>query len=455
MNLTLISSGICNLSCEFCFLHKNQSYKSFDKIVQKAWQEKTYLPTVEKVLEKININFQDIDTITLWGGEPLLNIQNIIDSIPEFYSLFPKLNTWMMSTNFNINIDNLVKFFITLDKYAKPNTNIKLQISIDGPEQFQKIGHNVSDDIYKQNFTNLLKQLNIIKLNNILINFFFKAVVDEKKYLEYFSDSNNMQEYFDYFISLEKFVNDLIINKNISIGPICPFPTPTMPSNYTVEQSIQFQNIFKIWNYLAIKNNYFIYNFYDGISHLVKNTSLIHPNAECSEMLGNYTILPDGTIAHCGSCFINSYQEYQKELENENNISYLDFAHFDNYLTYNPLKMTEQELSRQQWYSSKGMRNNFSTYYCLMLGLCNELALSGQISNKYINNKELLLRHLALLRTNSSCTRENVRNTHLPYINNVENYRKYFNGFAEFVEDNEKQKMIMYEEQYKNERTKY
>jgi len=36
-NLTLITSSICNLDCSYCFLHKNNAYKEYNKNIYESF----------------------------------------------------------------------------------------------------------------------------------------------------------------------------------------------------------------------------------------------------------------------------------------------------------------------------------------------------------------------------------------------------------------------------------
>ena len=43
ISISLISSTTCNLNCSFCYLHKNESYKLYDKIVREYWNNGKYI----------------------------------------------------------------------------------------------------------------------------------------------------------------------------------------------------------------------------------------------------------------------------------------------------------------------------------------------------------------------------------------------------------------------------
>ena len=74
-------------------------------------------------------------------------------------------------------------------------------------------------------------------------------------------------------------------------------------------------------------------------------------------------------------------------------------------LNYNPAKCTEEELEYYDWYITYGYKGNLSTYMTYMIGACLELAEEGQISVKYLDNPELLFKHLSAMSNLNACTR--------------------------------------------------
>jgi len=80
--ITVMISAKCNLNCDFCFLHKNTAFLEYDKIIQDAWKDFTYIKNLEKVLNKLKADTTNISHITIWGGEPFLDTKNFNENIP-------------------------------------------------------------------------------------------------------------------------------------------------------------------------------------------------------------------------------------------------------------------------------------------------------------------------------------------------------------------------------------
>ena len=113
-SLTICSSAVCNLNCSFCFLHQNPSYAKYNKLVQEAWKDGSYLSNVEKIFNKLCLNRDDIHHLQIWGGESLLAIDNVIDNIPNLFELFPNIERWTFSTNFTIAFFRERQFYVII-----------------------------------------------------------------------------------------------------------------------------------------------------------------------------------------------------------------------------------------------------------------------------------------------------------------------------------------------------
>ena len=101
--LSLLGSSVCNLSCSYCYLH-NQETQKFYKIcndeIQNGWKDGSYVDNIRKVYEKISADPTLTTRIELWGGEPLIQIDNLLISIKNLFELFPNVDFFMIPTNF-------------------------------------------------------------------------------------------------------------------------------------------------------------------------------------------------------------------------------------------------------------------------------------------------------------------------------------------------------------------
>ena len=105
ISISLISSTTCNLNCSFCYLHKNESYKLYDKIVREHWNNGKYIINAYNTVKAFPADPNNVEVCQLWGGETLLNIDDVTKNIQLFYKYFPNVKEWKISTNFLVNID--------------------------------------------------------------------------------------------------------------------------------------------------------------------------------------------------------------------------------------------------------------------------------------------------------------------------------------------------------------
>ena len=128
-------SGVCNLQCRYCFQPKigSQMREVNKKIID--WIKSGRMEDdLEKYIGK------DIECLTLWGGEPSLNLPYLVNRLDPIYQRFPKLKSISFSTNIakKFQANNIIQLIDTVkdlnEKYLR-NVNIDVQFSIDGPPE--------------------------------------------------------------------------------------------------------------------------------------------------------------------------------------------------------------------------------------------------------------------------------------------------------------------------------
>ena len=446
-SISVISSAICNLNCSFCYLNKNESYKIFNEEVHKAWQDGSYLDNILKTVINFPASPEKVKIIQLWGGETLLNIDDITKNLSKFYYYFPQIEEWKVSTNWVINIDNFYNFLCELDKIAPKKVIFSLQISIDGPEGiYTEQGHNGKWEIYNKNFDKFFNLINNTFFKNLCINLTINATVAENIYYEQFGDYNNMKNYMEYMYNFSKYLEKNCINKALNYCSYVVFPGMSLPYYDSVEDGQKLANIFALWDRVKAENfpdidKYFC--FYYGMNDFGLNKAYNLPNIECSELKNSVTINPDGSICECNGSFIDHLDIYKKELEEKGLDKELKVSKLRDKINYNPGKMTKEEIEKHDWYIKYGYKNNTSTYLMAMFAVCKELLKCGQISKEY-EDDDLLLKHLVALSTLISCTRENLKETGVPYLIAASCFRRYLNGAMDYIYNNNVLKLKHY-----------
>lgn len=437
-SISILLTGKCNLNCNFCFLHKNKAASNLHQIVKEAWENNSYLDIIEKTLNKLNTQTTDITHITLWGGEPFLELEYFNKKIDKLFKMFPNIQSFWTSTNFNININNLVEMFELIDKNANNSIKFNLQISMDSI--FNTFGHNLPLELYEKNIKQLLTELNQIKFNNLKLTINFRPTIEESIFLENFKNPEIIEKYLNQVISLNNFVNSLIINKNITFHN-CYAPAPSYPSHMTSQEGIQLAHITQLYDNIKTKFNLSDNSYmYENFGHIGRNNDTFSNNYECSNLASNITILPDGSIPHCINGYISVFPDYENALIENNDTTGQYELEMERPYTFNPLKMSQEELNKHLYFINEGVKNNISTYRYIALAMCEELLASNQISNIY-QNKELLFKHINLIESILGCMFYNLHNSQIPFTNSPSFFRKYLNGAVDYTDKQETKKI--------------
>lgn len=163
-------------------------------------QPQDYSIYINKLLALDTNNINTLETIELWGGEPLIRLQSFLNYLPNFISTFKNLKSIKLSSNFTrFNSANLIQRLGNII-YESINKNIiiDLQISLDGPEEINDYnrGQNVTDTI--------IRQLNVLLENyptyypqlKITTNSTFSYVMLHK-----FNEYKDIENWFSFYLN--------------------------------------------------------------------------------------------------------------------------------------------------------------------------------------------------------------------------------------------------------------
>lgn len=173
-----------------------------------------------------------------------------------------------------------------------------------------------------------------------------------------------------------------------------------------------------------------------------KKNSLIRPLQLCPHLDTCLCICHDGTIVHCSGAYINQFEPYIEQLKADGVQSDLDFCMITNPNIYNPINMTEDEINKMNWYIVTGYRQNNITYHSLKMALVEELSRAHQIPAFIAENEQMLYEITTATTDSMTCSRENEKDTGLPFLPEVSTYRKLLNGAMQYVIDFDRQSVL-------------
>lgn len=413
--------------------------------IKNAWEDGSYFNNIKQVFEKIECSPNTVKILELWGGEPLIQLKSLNNSIGQIINYFKNLNFILIPTNFaHTNIKDLVTFLriIDVNRTSKNLLNIHLQLSIDGPPgPFSENGHFTEWDNYKKNIEDLCKEISINHLNHIQIFFEIHGTANKDNIFKFLNTEEKMYNYIKYMLDFEKFIQDNIEKYNIFeffhsqsiILPIIAFP-----SQFNREDALEFTKIIKLadkMRYYFPKNVKYGEHLAYWMTRPVSVASILNRNAQCSESNETSIVINyDGTICECCASYIQNNEEYLKLLLEQNKINEYEISLIRSKYFINPLQVKNpEEIEDFNWYVLSGLRNTESTQISLAMAMIQELALSNQVDDKYILNRDILLKHATIAAQMYNCDREEINDTKIPFLCSINECRKFFNGLLDFV----------------------
>ncbi len=243
-------SGSCNLSCTYCF---NPQLKDHNKEVNKKIQNRLASGAfIDDILEVMDP--RQLESFSLWGGEPSLNLPQLIEHLPRLYDSFPLLKDLSLSTNISTPVlqsytVNLLEALIDLAYKYKEEGNdrpiiLTLQFSMDGPPEIndpnrgQGIGKTLRELIKETVIYYNKKLLNDEVPDNFSLQAGGKPTIDETN-IEWLCEPANMQRWYRFYDEIYQEIwdeiKDLSKEKNKKdwyLAPLHPF-TYVTPGKFT------------------------------------------------------------------------------------------------------------------------------------------------------------------------------------------------------------------------------
>lgn len=252
--LRLNLSNLCNFSCKYCHVFKLVD----NKYPMRVMDYETMDFSIENFIKILKRNDEDSMIMSIYGGEPLINKQNLFKII-EKYNNYEGIKTdWWVNTNGSLLTEDIADFF---KKY-----NIDVHLSVEGFEEthnknrVDKFGKGTFDRVEKALY--LVREKNVkAQLNSFVtpdnVNNLFELVELAKKFnirrvhIDFFYDTQQRaippsifsRKYFEVYIyGLKNNVSVTgpwadILMKNLKVGS----PTYKTPKiNVTVDKKFFF-----------------------------------------------------------------------------------------------------------------------------------------------------------------------------------------------------------------------
>lgn len=133
--IVFLSTTTCNLSCKYCFADSGTYGANSDT---RFFGVDEYIYVYESALKQ----YGGVNAISFFGGEPMLNLNEIEKFVIYLHEHYKKIPIMAISSNGTIMNDHIKEF---LEKYK-----IHFGTSLDGPKQYNDLNRvsSVIDSVY-------------------------------------------------------------------------------------------------------------------------------------------------------------------------------------------------------------------------------------------------------------------------------------------------------------------
>lgn len=438
----LFSSATCPLNCKYCYIPKTSQMGFLqDKIITNL-DQREYLDTLKRAYG------QNLQYLGFWGTEPTLTLKKIQKSLSFLFKTFPKLVGISFSTNLLTNPEIILNFIKALTKTRK-KINLKVQISIDGPDFITDInrGPGATKKI-TENFFYLISKLNTINLTNLNVRFSLKPTlsIDNIKILN--KKKERLRKYFDFFEKIFQEFKRKNKNQKVSLLTSCT-PTLVCPGKYTSvdgkELAIFFRNLRILgkqnkknqhWKYVKSSLNTYVYRLKRLFDY--QNELFIKPYMfTCSGGDSNFGVGIDNDLHICHRSFFLNNQEYiESILKNEEiknwDVSLFEKGNLDLIKNKFIVDINKLEEKIRLFYVGRNYHDFTRLKISYTLAMLQELVLVGQASECYLD-EDLAILFAIFLNLALGCPTENVLNTGVIHFSPISMIRLFANGAFEEI----------------------
>lgn len=385
-NLVIFSSSVCNLNCTYCYVKKEKTLFDYDINFVNALKSNEY---INRIKHDFPESPETLKHFEIWGAEPSIHLDIVVEKLKDFKIAFPKLDSFMMSSNFtNPNFIEYVKMlFEAMGEIKDTKWTYVLQCSIDGLEEVNDMNRGIGTTKKIIKNINILKNIEVPENVHLIIT--NKATISKDSFDD-LSNYDFMENYYNFFKSI------FSINKNIETHMSAP--TCVEPVYYTREDGEKYANVMA--NFITISKKYNTH-YIPYMRNYKQRFIEFECGGLCGQCYSSVIILPNGKYGVChrtGFDMVTAhYNARAKEVKND----------FDRNL-----------ISPDNWVVDiegyKKLVNNMSALYnsrtklifTQFYNVAKALRDVGEISPIY-NNDELLRKHIKLFMNFTICMQTN------------------------------------------------
>lgn len=421
-----LSSGFCPFKCKYCYIPKTpEMRKLHDRVVQSLESGK-YIDTLERIFGK------DLQSLGLWGTEPVLTLPLVQKDLQILVEKFPKLKDISFSTSMMYKPEVIVSF-IRAAADLNRSLLLKIQISLDGPDYITDTNRmrGAAKKIPK-NFLKVVRSLQTMKLGSLKVEFKWKPTLSIENIQLFVRSPKKIDEFYEYFETLNKKFDRANKNKNVMLVHQSFKPTLVVPGKYTSEDGRVFGKFIKLLRTKKYTTSYYfrlkrIFNFE---RELVKRHVF-----SCSGGDSNFGV-EEQALHICHRTFYYDDKEYLEsvfatEIDNwdVSNFKRGTLQYLRDRFIVDP---TDNAETTRFYYVLRGYHDFWKLQLSYVANMIQELARIGQASKVYLND-DLALMFSLFINVGTSCPMENLLNTSVVHFQVLSLLRIFGNGAFEEI----------------------
>ena len=434
-DLVLYINSICNLKCTYCYINKNPKLLELDKSIDDAFKTNYYVDMVKKIYTNHDI----LNTIELWGGEPLLSIDRILNTYEKLIELYPNLKSLRFSTNFTHNqvIPSLKKLCMLYSKFPERKFTVSIQISIDGQKDITDCSRGIgtTEKVIK-NFNNLIKEIPEFLPKNVVFLMFTKSTMSSEN-LDLLCDKEYVISHFKFFEDnfIEK-IKKLNMNNVVTMPTVYNFGTPY---DFSKEDGIKFKEVCRLSREIEKENKENkIFKYYKRITPFSPKGNKKISNCvdyclkggTCSPGIHSVGLLPNEYISTCHRAFMGCIDDFYSSIVVPDDVVInKDSFKIDSSQMLFKINELPNFVNKIDCYYCDNSKNCLSS----MAILIQMLAFSGQIDEKYCDIKEALFGARKMIKASSHCVYCNEIETGSLNLLNAGQMRLFLNGAIDYI----------------------
>lgn len=471
VGISVMTSLGCNLKCDYCLINKalknNEEYaRTMQKNTIQALKDGSFRKNARRSLICMKESPNNIQRIELWGQEQILTLDYFIDDIDGWLDDFPNWTTLFFSTNGQTGADKIIRLIKALENSGR-GMHFSLQWSYDGSYSSQHIRHDTDIKVI-QTLSSVLEQLNDIRLENLTIDMYLHGVVSFQLIKELGGDINKIKEYWDDAAAEAKKLWKINRNKNVNI-PMDFSIAEEIPYACSVEEALAYHDFLvksatiegnlsglnylsNQWSAIATmmlgddRRQYTLDEVTEWLNDKLNKSDVDWEEFEllttkmsngyyCGNGVSEYKILYDGTLVNCQNSIFDTIED---SIDSEKNISNEVRRHWIRKgLFLKPDEATEEEKEKYKYIWRTAKSKTFWHTWNNTFNLLYYLTAANQTSPLYKGKLKNIINHAYIISYINQCHFNNATMTGSMWTKDTGIIRRYANGFAYYMEEDE------------------